>query len=609
MRWRLYLALVAIAAVVQVAFILESSGSRVFQVPIVDAAAYHAQALALASGQPSSQRAFWQPPLYPYALGGLYRLGVTNLLSVRLIHGLLGVAAAFLACAIGCRFGGRWTGLASGVAVSFYGPLLFYFSQLLPTGIAVVLNLCGLWLLLRLSDRPTGRRAFAVGLAAGVATLAVVNSAVLVIVALGWMAWRGGSVRGWGPPKNPARGTAVLAVALIAGFVFGVAPVTLRNYAVSGEFVPVSTNGGVNLYVGNNPHLEQTLTVRPGLDWGRLVALPYRQGAKTDAEAEGYFLRETGDFAVHHPAVFVWGLFQKAWQALGSREIPRNEDLYAFAGQSLVLRALVWRIGSFCFPFGLVGPLAVVGAFVVTRRRSAAQLDGRFVLAFAVAYIASVVLFFPTSRYLAPAMPALLILAVLGVRHLIEWPSLSASDRGLAAGLLAVSGVLSNLPRQLPSDGVNYGAELHTQVGVGLQTRGRVEEAVEEYREAIRLDPGCADAHRYLGSAYRIQGKPIPAAMEFECALKFRPDHEGAMADLAVVRYEQGRVVEAVEWLRTVLDLNPDDRQAMINLAVGLRRLNRRVEAAEWFKKAGVSNPDALVVPVRPGSGRDRAKP
>lgn len=578
---RLCLAVALFAALVQVLFIFESHRQRAFQVPLVDAAAYHQQALALAGGQPAPPRAFWQPPLYPYALSLLYRAGITDLRTVRGVHGLMAVIAALLVFAIARRCAGPGAGLLAGLGVSVYGPLMFYFNQLLPTGLAVTLNLASLLLLMRLGGQPTWPRAFAVGLAIGLATLTVANSAVMVLVALGWIVVHADARDGRGR-WHSAGG---LAAALAGGVVLVVAPVTIRNYAVSGEFVPVSTNGGINLYLGNNPEPARTLTLRPGLDWDRLNAWPYRQGARTDAEADRFFVRKVTTFARQSPLAFARGLAAKVRQVLNSREIPRNEDLYAFTDQSRVLRALLWRVGSFAFPFGLVGPLAALGAVTLARRHRA----GRLVLAFIGGYLATVVVFFPASRYQAPVMPALVICAVLGVRQLLTWAALTAPQRAGTAMGLALLAVGLNLPCPLPTDRVNHAAELHTFVGVGLQTRGRVDESLAEYREALRLDPGSADTHRFLGTAYRALNRTTEAIREFEQALTLRPDHDAAMEALAVMRYQQGRVAEAVALLRKALDLNPDNRQAMANLAVGLQRLNQPAEAAEWRRKADIT--------------------
>ena len=41
-------------------------------------------------------------------------------------------------------------------------------------------------------------------------------------------------------------------VAFLLGAVLVIAPVTLRNYTIGGDFVLISYNGGVNFYLGNN---------------------------------------------------------------------------------------------------------------------------------------------------------------------------------------------------------------------------------------------------------------------------------------------------------------------------------------------------------------------
>lgn len=381
---------------------------------------------------------------------------------------------------------------------------------------------------------------------------------------------------------QPWAGRGALAGAVLAGVLLMVAPVTIRNALVAGEFIPLSTNGGLNLFIGNNPDSGETLTVRPDLDWGRLVALPYRVGAKTDGEADRFFRKQVADYARQHPRAFLRGLCVKGWQALGSREIPRNLDLYVMAGHSRVLGLLVWTRGPFGFPFGLVGPLALLGAFILMRQPG----PGRLVVLFMALYFLAVVLVFPASRYLAPLMPACVVSAVAGGAWLLKGAALTRARRLATGGGLILCGLLVNWPRVLPTDAVNYAAELPVNVGAAFQARGQKAEAVREYREAIRLQPDYAHAHWYLGTAYREQGNKAGAIAEFERAIALRIDHDRALNDLAVLRFEQGRMAESVELLNRVLDLDPGNRQAMANLAVGLYRLNRRAEAAEWLRKS-----------------------
>jgi Flp pilus assembly protein TadD len=47
----------------------------------------------------------------------------------------------------------------------------------------------------------------------------------------------------------------------------------------------------------------------------------------------------------------------------------------------------------------------------------------------------------------------------------------------------------------------------HTILGSALRAQGKLDEAVAEYREAIRLKPDDLSAHNCLGGALRAQGK------------------------------------------------------------------------------------------------------
>jgi len=82
------------------------------------------------------------------------------------------------------------------------------------------------------------------GLMAGGAAL--VAPVMLVTVLAAWVA---DAFRRIGFLRILGRGVLVAALALAV-----VAPWTYRNWRAFGEFVPISTNGGVNLWIGNNPN-------------------------------------------------------------------------------------------------------------------------------------------------------------------------------------------------------------------------------------------------------------------------------------------------------------------------------------------------------------------
>src|SRR5205085_11421411 len=59
------------------------------------------------------------------------------------------------------------------------------------------------------------------------------------------------------------RGRASLA--LVAGIALAIAPVAIRNYAVSGELALVSSHGGLNFYIGNHEGATRTYQIIPGI--------------------------------------------------------------------------------------------------------------------------------------------------------------------------------------------------------------------------------------------------------------------------------------------------------------------------------------------------------
>jgi 4-amino-4-deoxy-L-arabinose transferase-like glycosyltransferase len=576
-------ALVALA--IQSLYILESNRHLAFQLPVVDSVTYHKLAVSLIGDNAAAGRAFWRPPLYPYVLSIVYRLFDSNLLATRLVHGLFGVVSAMIVYIVALRFMRTRPALVTALLFCFYGPLLFFFSQLLPAGLAVLLGLIALWMTLRFVEAPARGRALACGIAYGVAALNVPNILICAAVPLGWILLQ---VR-----RGSARSTRSTHAALVAlGVLICILPVTVHNIRASKQFVLISTNAGVNLYVGNNPDMDSTISARPGLDWDRIVAMPYSHGIASGPDAQRYFYREVLKYAVQHPVNFLKDILVKTGYLLEASEIPRNISVYPFRDQSPILYPLVWRIPGTAFPFGVVGALGLVGLVTTMRRDSAHIVLACFVLA----YGASIILFFPTARYRIPVLPGVLILAVLGAQVLHARWKQGGRARVISAVLLVAALLIVNWPRSLPTNNVNFKAELYTFLGVGLQVRERTEEALDYYDRALAIDPDYVDAYYYTGTALRELDRNEDAWWAFRHALDERNDHDKAMHELAVMLYEQGEPERAVAMLRRVLEINPHHQMAMRNLATGLLSLEQVEEASHWIERvrqimpAGISS-------------------
>jgi tetratricopeptide (TPR) repeat protein len=72
----------------------------------------------------------------------------------------------------------------------------------------------------------------------------------------------------------------------------------------------------------------------------------------------------------------------------------------------------------------------------------------------------------------------------------------------------------------------------HNNLGNALLDQKRLTEAAEQYREALRLNPGYPEAHNNLGIIYARMGMAKDSKYEFEQALYYCPDLESAKANL-----------------------------------------------------------------------------
>ena len=86
-----------------------------------------------------------------------------------------------------------------------------------------------------------------------------------------------------------------LAALFLAAVAAAVAPLTLSNVLVGGQNVLISWNGGINLYVGNQPAFDQYSGNRTNA-WVRILESPIDAGITSESERD----RQYASRAQHH---------------------------------------------------------------------------------------------------------------------------------------------------------------------------------------------------------------------------------------------------------------------------------------------------------------------
>jgi Flp pilus assembly protein TadD len=132
----------------------------------------------------------------------------------------------------------------------------------------------------------------------------------------------------------------------------------------------------------------------------------------------------------------------------------------------------------------------------------------------------------------------------------------------------------------------------HYNLALILMKVNRSAEAIAQFQEAIRLKPEFAEAQSELGNALIQSGKPEEGIKYCREALRLRPDFAQAQFYLGIAFFNLGQIGQARDQFAEAVRLAPDFAEAHNNLGSALYVLGRRAEAIEQYEEALSLNPD-----------------
>ncbi len=350
-------------------------------------------------------------------------------------------------------------------------------------------------------------------------------------------------------------------------------------------------------------------------------------------------------FLIHHPRELYF-----LPSPLPVRLMTTAKIIFFYLG----LLLFPWRLSAeYLFPFAgslrdaavifsLAGLAVIFLGAVFLRRRFPEFVFGAGWFFLALLPVADIVPLFNTvaERYLYfPAAGFCLVLALAGETVYSRLPA--AGKRGLTACLVLVLGLYSVRTVTRNRDWKDYAtlvrktietvpgsARFHTCLGFVYAEEGKYDEAILEFKKAIKLEPYhvkayhnlanvyqrkgllkeaeelyritlkmypyFAEAHNNLGFIYQSQGKLEQAVSEYESALEIDPDFAGAHSNLGNVYYEKDQLDEAVREYRKAIKIKPNFALAHNNLGKALQVKGMLEEAIRELQLACRLEPDTV---------------
>jgi tetratricopeptide (TPR) repeat protein len=132
----------------------------------------------------------------------------------------------------------------------------------------------------------------------------------------------------------------------------------------------------------------------------------------------------------------------------------------------------------------------------------------------------------------------------------------------------------------------------YNNLGYVLAAEGRTAEAIEQYQNALDLNPGFADCNNNLGTAFLDQGRLDKALEYYHRALTIDPKFAEVENNLGILLTKQGKPSEAIEHYQKAIELKPTRAEFYDNLGNLLADHGRVSDAIPEFEKALEIDPD-----------------
>jgi len=603
-KWPLVIFLAAF--LLRLIYLIQSRSNPSFEYPMVDELWHLNWAKEIISGNFWGDGAYFRGPLYPYFLALIFKVSGSSIFWTRFLQIIVGSFSAVMIFLIGRKIFSQTIGIVVGFALAAYGTIIFYETMFLIAVVYILLLLVSIYYLLKIEGKVNYGQWLLAGILLGLAAIARPNILFVTPLIMIWIYWTS--------KKLIIRKRLILPIIYLLGILIPVLSVTVRNYVVTGEVILISSQGGVNLYIGNNPDAEGLTMLMPeirldeSMSWDQF-ANATRQAAEKEtgsklspAEESSFWSAKAVNFILDNPGKFISLTLKKLVYFFVGFENSDNADIYFSRNYSSLFSVLLWS-GPLYFPFGLIFPLAVLGVWAYWERRREHALIYIMILG----YIPTVILFLVTARHRLPVIPFMLLFSAAGtyaaysVIRNKEWIKLVKY-----LILLIILLILSN--RNYFDIGFQNLSQIHFNQALAYEKQNNLPAAEREYVEALKSNPNSPTILNNLGYVqYRLKNYDS-ALVNYRKAIQADPEYSMAYNNAGLVLEAIGDIGSAEKFFKKAVNITPDLYQAYINLGNLYLGNNEPIRAELAFIQARETAPEKAQAYFRLGSLYGRLK-
>ena len=617
---RMLIIIFLLAVVIRLVYVTEQKKNPLFTYPVNDPA-YNLYLAETIINDPSSiPPVFIRPPLYSFFLAFTLRVFHENLFAPRFFQCLMSAFSVLIAVRIGQMVFSRTAGIIAGLLLAFYWPLIFFTSEFLEATLFIFLLHLGIYLIL-LSREALEARGMAFtrprlswmyvivsGLLFGFAFISRAEALPVILVVSVWFFWdliATRKERGDTPSPNVdtishPRGRDFslpfilrLLVCFLLSFFIPVIPLTIHNIKQGHDFVLVTSQGGLNFFIGNQPWSGGWCTVLPGVEiptsYDDIHTIRFLYGPdinvtqnKKPSEISRYYYRKALREIAQDPRASFLLFLRKAVLFWNDREIPGNLDPYFFSREfSHIIKPLHF------LSFGVILPFACAALYFIACKGS--RKGYLLILMIAVFWFMNIA-YFTTSRHRLAAVTLVIILAGHGAVEL--WRLFSTSRKGMSGllkghiplWLLILAGLL--LPRFPFPEASQFLHGSYFNLGYVEQKKANYPQAEHYYRKALQIYPNYIQAKKNLGLVYRLMNRPEEAYELWRSIDIQQPYYPDINEFLGNIMMENRNWQEAADYFKKEITLRQDSADLWYKLGYVLLQMNKKDEGVSALKRS-----------------------
>ncbi len=584
----LLLGIMLIGIFLRVVYLQEIQQIQFYDHPVGDAKNYVNRANDIIKGEIIPKQApFLSNALYPYYLAITKPL-TKNLTAPRVVQMCFGVMNIFIVYLIMTIIFSSISGLIAATITAIYPVFIFFEGDLLM--ISIVIFTMNISLLMFVLYQKKLKRIFLIigGCFLGLSVLGKPDTIMLAPFIAVWVVLQHANL------KKRIIDFSILTISVT----LMILPLTISNYLVEKEFILLTTNGGVNFYIGNHKGASGLFRIPEGSGlrvdglhrYSKFVAEANTRQHLSASGVSKYWFNKGVHFIKNNQGDFFSLLGKKALLMINRFELANHHSYYFYKDQCAVLKYNPLNFSVLIF-------FAVVGIIASFKERHKYWL---LYLYFSITFIVSI-FFFISDRYRLPTVMMAIIFGSYGLFKL--WDLFWSKNYKKAIVMIVPAGIflslslldfkefdhsfkhdyknLGNVNFKLKSYGKSlfyyekvidefpYEKFVNSNIAKTYYMTGKKDMAIKHFKEELRVNPSFTEPYQHISSIYTQRGDYENAKKCLE-QLSKREFRLKPMLKLADIYKKLGETESALSLYKNLRKKYPND----IRVKKGLRNYN-----------------------------------